>query len=398
MESEGRTAVRDELDSFDPWNQGSGSTVIEVGLARAAHSYAVPWMPGMDLTPLSETDSELSLEINPIRRHDPSDQSSRNSTSLAEFVERRFIPEYVATKRSAGRSYFRGILNHVLPPEQVARAFAASPEKMNNKLKTIPGWPYIHSLQLGEISPETIQHLTTVALKHGYSTQTAVHIRNVIRSIFSHAIRTGCYTGDNPASLVTLPAITRKKAHALCLAQLKDVMQAMRYPEKEIALFSILTEMSVAETCGLQWKYVNLSNACRLVEEEMIPPKTIAIRTQCYRGELSVVSGSRRRFVRVTPLLYMVLRDLKSRKQFAAPFNFVLSSRNGTQIHQENVAARRLKFIGKTFDMPWLSWCVFQRTRIALKAELGRKLEDEFERVLPLPRTAMGQPGMSTAD
>jgi integrase len=185
--------------------------------------------------------------------------------------------------------------------------------------------------------------------------------------------------------------MTRKIAHALSLAQLKDVMRAMRHPEREITLFSMLTGMSIAEICRLQWKYVNVSNACRLFDEKIKSPKTIAIRTQCYRGELSVVSGSRRRCVRVTYLLYMVLRDLKNRRQFTAPSNFVLSSRNGTQIHQENVPARHLKSVGKTFNMPWLSWSVFQRTRSAVNAELGRKLEEEFEKVLPFPKTAICQ-------
>jgi integrase len=343
-------------------------------------------MPGIGLIPLSESKSQPLFETNTTRVEDQANQASSCMTSIAEFVERKFIPEYVATKKSAGRSYFRGILNHVLPPEQVARSFARSLEKTNNKLTAVPGWPYIGSLRLCDIDAETIQLLTTTALKHGYSTQTATHIRNVIRLIFSHAIRTGCYIGDNPANRVILPAMTRKKAHTLSLCQLQEVMQAMRYPEKEITFFLLLTEMRVAEICGLQWKYINDSNVSRLLEEEeSIPPRTIAIRYQCYRGELSV-SKSRRKLVSAPHLLCLVLRDLKNRAQFRAPQDFVFTSRKGTPIHQENVTARRLKSIGKTFEMPWLSWSVFHRTRIALKAELGRNLQDEFKKVLSLAR------------
>jgi hypothetical protein len=174
---------------------------------------------------------------------------------------------------------------------------------------------------LSEVSPEMIQHITARALEHGYSIQTATHIRNVIRVIFSHAIRTGCYTGANPANLVTLPAMTRKETDTLNLDQFKEVVHTMHYPEREIALLTILTDM--AEICGLQWKYLNTSGTSWLVEEEFIPPKAIAVRKQTYRGQFGVVTASRRKFIRVPDLLCSILHNLKNRRQFTAPHDFV---------------------------------------------------------------------------
>jgi hypothetical protein len=179
MDSEARTAVRDELDPFDRRNQRSGATSVEMDLARRTR-YAPSWMPGIDLTSLSQTDSQSAPEMNPMARQDQDDQLSRRSTNLGELIERRFIPEYVAIKRSAGRSDFRGILNHVLPPEQVAGAFAANPEKMNYELKAVPGWPYIHSLQLCEIKPETMRHLPASALKNEYPGRNAYSQRHPV--------------------------------------------------------------------------------------------------------------------------------------------------------------------------------------------------------------------------
>jgi site-specific recombinase XerC len=274
----------------------------------------------------------------------------------------------------------------VLPPEQVSRAFAVGPDHSSNRLKAIPDWPYLDSVRLCDLSPAMIQHLIARVLEQGYSIQTATHIRNVIRVIFSHAIRTGYYTGANPANPVTLPAMTRKEAHSLNLAQFKDAVHAMHYPEREIALFAILTDMSVAEICGLQWKYLNTSNISRMVDDEFIPPKTIAVRKQTYRGEFGVVTASRQKFIRVPEVLCSILQDLKNRKQFTAPHDFVLTSRNGTPIHPENIAARRLKIIGRSLKMPWLSWRDFHRTRIMLKSELGRKLHEEFEKIIRLQK------------
>ena len=382
MERERISTKNNDLRERDAWDRCPGGLAIEARVACDAEWLRPSRIPPTTMIRLAHTGPPPFDEFSVRPQKDQGNLHSGPAISIGEFIERRFIPEHVAIKRPAGRSYFRTILNHVLPPEQVARAFALGPE--SPKLKTIPNWPYLESVLLSEVSPEMIQHITARALEQGYSIQTATHIRNVIRVIFSHAIRTGCYTGANPANLVTLPAMTRKETHTLNLDQFKEVVHTMHYPEREIALFTILTDMNVAEICGLQWKYLNTSSTSRLVEEEFIPPKTIAVRKQTYRGQFGVVTASRRKFIRVPEVLCSILQDLKNRRQFTAPHDFVLISRNGTPIHPENVAARRLKMIGRSLKMPWLSWRDFHRTRILLKSEFGRKLDEEFEKILRL--------------
>jgi integrase len=248
------------------------------------------------------------------------------------------------------------------------------------------------SLRLSEVNQESIERLIAASLKAGYSTQTATHIRNVIRTIFSQAIRSGSFHGANPATYVKLPAMSRRETHALTLTQLKQVMQLMRYPEKEIALIALLTEMSVAEICGLQWKYVNLSNESHLAGEDTIPPRTIAVRKQSYRSEFGPVVGTRKRFIPLPELLYSILQQLKHRKALSSPEDFVLASRTGTPIYPDNIAARRLKWIGTILEIPWLSWHVFHRTRTKLMAEFGRHLNKELEKALPLNPAAIPPP------
>jgi site-specific recombinase XerC len=254
------------------------------------------------------------------------------------------------------------------------------------------------SLRLSDVNQESIQRLVTAALKAGYSTQTATHIRNVIRTIFSQAIRSGSFYGANPATHVKLPAMSRRETHALTLTQLKQVMQWMRYPEKEIALFALLADMNVAEICGLQWKYVNLSNESHLIGEDPIPPRTIAVRKQSYRGEFGPVVGTRKRFIPLPELLYSILQQLKHRKTSPAPDDFVLASRTGTPIYPDNIAARRLKWIGITLEIPWLSWHVFHRTRTKLMGEFGRHLNKELEKTLPLNPAAIPPRGALKGD
>ncbi len=371
MEAEQQTEGVDTTQNED-WNQYPGAPSVEFNLEGRAGWPPSFWLTETNLDRVEQSHADIAVEAR---------QAFLRSLGVAEFVERRFIPEFVASKRSAGRAHFQAILKHVLPPERVARAFAADRVKGKNSLSAIPGWPYIDSLALCEINPAAIQGLIAAALKNGYSIQTATHIRNVVRAIFSHAIRTGSYLGPNPAALVNLPPMSRKETPILTFAQLKSLLGVMRYPEREFALFAMLTDMNVAEICGLQWKYLNLSNLPRTIDQEFVPPKVIAVRNQSYRGEVSEVVGKRRRFVRISDSLGSVLRGLRNRRQLSRHQDFVFASRNGTPIHPENIAARRLKSTGKSLDMPWLTWAVFQRSRSAVQAEVGEGFHEQLEKI-----------------
>jgi len=382
MASNELIATDDFLQRLEPRDRVNGLGVNEESLPNVTRSRPIWFVESLIRTP--NPDTQLSHEASDMAHSNQEDRVDVSLMRLADFVQRKFIPEYVQIRRSAGRAHFHAILKHVLCPEDVAQAFAGSSQKADAKRKAIHGWPYMGSLRLCEIDEKRIQHLTTVALGHGYSIQTVTHMRNVLRAIYSHAIRACRYEGMNPATQVILPAMARKTAHTLTLSQLKQLMPVMHYPEKGIALFALLTEMSVAEICGLQWQHVNVSSNGIAVDEDWLPPKTIAVRNQWYRGEFGPVMGSRSRLVPVPELLCSILRDLKNRKQFTRPQDFVLASRSGTPVYPENIAARRLKSIGRANEMPWLSWHVFHRTHISLRSEFGRQLHKEYEKVLPL--------------
>jgi site-specific recombinase XerD len=304
------------------------------------------------------------------------------SPTVANFVKHSFIPEHVAVKRSAGRAHFYAILKHVLSPEELNQITGRPAVSERSKLVSMPDWPYIGKLPLNEVDTESIQRLVSAALHRGYSIQTATHIRNVVRSIFAHAATTGHHFGVNPASLVTLPAMSRREAHTLNLSQVSYLLHAMGSPERELALFTLLSDLGVAEICGLQWKYVNLSHSSVRAENEVIPPLTIAVRRQRYRGELDTTVGSRKRFVRTPQSLCSLLHELKTRSFYTSQDDFVLVSRKGTPLHPETIAARRLKAVGGAFGMEWLSWSVFRRTGIRLRSELGRSFHDHCEKLV----------------
>lgn len=305
------------------------------------------------------------------------------SMELADFVERRFIPEYAMQQRAAGRAHFQAILKHVLSPERIERAFRTDRQKSKAKPAAILGWPYLDSLRLSDVTTENLQHLLQALMDRGYAPQTAIHIRNALRLIFSHAITSGELIGANPAAELPAPAIVRKQARTLTLLQLKRAMELMRYPEKHISLFALLTDMSVGEICGLKWKYVNVSDQPGLIGWEQVPPRSLAVRMHSFRGELSAVRGKRNRYISLLEPLHSELQSLGLRPDFTAAEDFVLASRTGTQVNPDNIAGRRLKNIGDSLSAPWISWKVFRHTGMALKAEFGLRMQKEIENVIP---------------
>ena len=312
----------------------------------------------------------------------PNDNAPLSEMTIAEFVEKKFVPEHVSIKGLAGRTHYRAILKHVLTPEEVQRVFKLDLDKSRTRLKAIPDWPYLSHLPLSEARPEHIENLMRAAQARGYSMQTVTHIRNVVSAIFSHARKGNYFSGLNPASQVALPGMSRKEAHMLSLPQLKAVLELMRYPEREMTLLAIVTGMNVAEICGLQWKHVNLSLSPREVNGELLPVRTIAVRKQWYRGELNSVKIGRTRNVVIPEIMLPVLGGLSRRARFTKPDDFVLVSEAGTPVNETNIASRRLKTVGQDLNMPWLSWHVFRRTRKDYLQRFGPRFVERVAAVL----------------
>jgi len=304
--------------------------------------------------------------------------------TIAEFVEKAFVPEHVSIKGLAGRTHYRAILKHVITPEEVHRVFKLDSERSRPRLKAIPDWPYLSHLELAQMQPEHIERLMLAAQARGYSMQTVTHIRNVVSAIFSHAKKGKYFHGPNPASQVAVPGMSRKEAHMLSLPQLKAALELMRYPEREMTLLAIVTGMNVAEICGLQWKYINLTGLDVDSDGERIPPRSIAVRKQWYRGELNSVKIGRTRNVSIPDLIFPVLTALNQRTRFTGPEDFVLVSEAGTPVNETNIASRRLKSIGHELGMPWLSWHVFRRTRRDLQQRFGPCFVDRLAAMLNL--------------
>jgi integrase len=276
-----------------------------------------------------------------------------SAVMIGNFVEQQFLPDHVALLKRSGRSHYESMLKHVLPA--------------------------LRNLRLKDVTASDIQKLVSSMLVKEYSVQTVKHVRTTVSAIFTHAKRLGWHTGDNPAKLVRLPEMVRKESHALSFEQAFATLAALKSPGREMVLFAILTSMNIAEICGLQWKRVNLSDQFTTVDGESLPPLTIAVRAQWYRGEYgSVKAKSRRRNLPIPMALRGVLANMKERKKFTGPDDPVFAARTGKPRDEHNIARRHLKPVGESLAMPWLSWHCFRRTHTTLANELGMAFTDRM--------------------
>ena len=363
------------------WDSRSASPSAGVAAHGEVHAPGHPIWVGMATGPkgLSREEAQQIVWRMIVSQARAEKAAEHSSMTLAEFVERKFVPEYVASKGYSARMHYQAMLKHVLRPEDVDRVFRAEPTRPKVRLRSLADWPYLGHVPLRDVRPEYIQHLTAAALSHGYSRQTVMHIRNVVSTIFSYAQLEMYFDGDNPASPIKLPKVNRQHPPALSIERVRRLLTLMRYPEKEMTLFAILTGMTVAEICGLQWKRVNLSDAEVINSDgEAIPAKTILVREEWTRGQLGSVSRRRLGSLAIPKTLLPILERLSRNPKFARASDFVLTSRSGSPVNQTNVLTRRLKPIGMESGIPSLSWHVIRRVHKELQAEFGNQFQDQM--------------------
>ncbi len=294
--------------------------------------------------------------------------------TLALFVETKFIPEHVESKARAGQTHYQAILKHLITPEVVNRIY--NPSRIANaRLKAVPHWPYLDAVRLCDLSSDHVLQIITAANAAGYSAQTVKHIKNVFFAIISHAQKEGCFNGPNPAGQVKLPKIRRTTSNNLTFEQTKAILHRLQYPAKQIALFAVTTDMSLVEICNLQWKHVNLSDSERLVDGELIPARTLAVRTAWNGPDLgdSRLVG-RNRNIEIREPLFSALGELKRHNSNPVRDGLVMTSNKRGPIVPSSIRMCHLKQVGKALGLPWLTWQVLRRARLSFAGELLSQL------------------------
>ncbi len=238
--------------------------------------------------------------------------------------------------------------------------------------------PVIGKKRLATIEPGDVEQAISRAVAGGMSPATAKHIRKVISAIYTKAKKLRIASGDNPASLADVPdpEPVRQKI-ALSASQVTQVLGMLKEPERAMVLTAVLTSMNVSELCGLRWKHINLTPEWTTLEDDAIPPFTLAVRQHFSRGEIgSLKTGNRKRDVPLPAPLVSALAALKQRPKFTGPEDVVFASRRGTPISENNTRRRVLNPMATILGVTRLSWHVFRYSHATFTEKIGMSAKD----------------------
>lgn len=293
-----------------------------------------------------------------------------SSMTFSRYVEERFVPEHVAHKTRAGRTHYEAMLKHALRPENVNRIFGNTPQT-ERFLKTAPDWPYLDDVLLADLTPDHVRAILSAAIRRGYSAQTVKHIKNVIGAVVSHARNEGCFSRSNPAEQVKLPPVMHTPRQPISAHHVFLALEKMHYPERELALLTMYTGMSLSAICELQWKHVNLTFSFSTVDGAPLAPISIRIPSAAKATRAESDNHSSADIAIPTNVLPALL-DLKWRRGEADANDFVFVSRNGAKVSPVKVRAA-LRKIGMSLGVPSITWQDFRNVYKKFAVEFLRK-------------------------
>ena len=138
-------------------------------------------------------------------------------------------------------------------------------------------------------------------------------------------------TGDNPAQFVKLPEVVEAEKYGYSFAEAQTVLEHVRQDDHKkkrlMAALSLTTSLNVAELCGLRWKRLNLSDGIIQSAGKTIPPFSLIVREDVYRGKRGTTkTKSRRRTVGIPNELIGEFIALRESSPFQSPDDVVFAS------------------------------------------------------------------------
>jgi hypothetical protein len=148
--------------------------------------------------------------VNIVRSIVSSSRLEAKAMTVAEFVENKFVPLYLAGKSTSTRVNYRSILKLIVDPERVDQAFGNDAAREGRGSRWVPGWPYLGDISLNDVRPDSVQKLIAAAFNGGYSPQRVSQLRYAIVRIFSFAAEERDFVGHNPVLRINWPDLRRK--------------------------------------------------------------------------------------------------------------------------------------------------------------------------------------------
>jgi len=301
---------------------------------------------------LTEKQAERFAWDHYLSKVDQTVQQPRSMMSIADYWDKHYKPALFRGAKSTREQYVSLYQHWILPA--------------------------VGRKRLATLEPSDVEIAMARALEDGKSGETAWHIRKVISAIYTRAKRDRIVSGDNPASLASVPRRNRvRQKIALSFDQMQSALAMLKEPARTMALTAVLTSANISELLGLAWKHINLTPDWTTLEGVGLPPFTIAIRQHFTRGEYGPLkTGNRRRNIPIPLPLVATLAELKQRGKFTGPDDVVFATRRGTPVCANNLRNRSLAKIAKKLELPRLSWHIFRYSHATFTDALGMPARD----------------------
>ena len=160
-------------------------------------------------------------------------RTPRPVITVKAFVKDHYVPEFVNNRKPGTRRGYLQIINaHVLPN--------FGPQEIN------------------QVTRRDVQLLINRMHAEGRSRHTCDNIRNVVRSMFRQAIRCEFLNGDNPATLIEMPAKDPRVPIVVpSTKQVCALLDAIEPQFQMLAWFVLATGCRIGEALGLKWGAVD---------------------------------------------------------------------------------------------------------------------------------------------
>jgi len=274
-----------------------------------------------------------------------------SAMTVTEFVEARFIPQWVRRLKPSGQDHYKTQLKPVLAA--------------------------IGAKRLCDVTPDDVEGLISDQFDAGLAAQTVLHRKNCVSAIFHHAKRLRMYRDENPAEGVTVGEVVHEKRPTLTWERARRAVCGLATPYREMALLSMATSMGAAELAGLRQRWCNLTDGIVTVEGQVLAPHSVAVRENWYAGRRgSLKTGRRCRNLPITSELSEMIRDVVARARVQDPEAPVFQGRTGKPVDAHNASNRYLRPLGKRLGFP-VTWYAFRRAHSTFAGQVpGLALED----------------------
>lgn len=275
--------------------------------------------------------------------------------TVREVWSQRFMPEYVATLKAAGRKHYAWAEAHILARLGALTMREVSRQHLKDFLRAVESEGYQRTVPGKEGRAAT-------GPRRDYSRQTLTHLRNALSRFFRFATEEGFFQGANPARQLATRGEEARPRRVLTFEEAHKLLAALPEPTASAAYLSMVCSLNVAELAGLQRRHVNLgSEPVMLADGDILPPLSLAVRANYYAGERATPkTRARRRIVPLTPGLADRLAALMRAQADQSADALVFGNRHGRALDYRTAARRHIKataarVLGHT-DVSWHSF------------------------------------------